>query len=221
MKQIDILNLIVDEFREKKSISGIMLMGSVADGTATEISDLDLMFLCDSDKFEANFIDNILVEYIFTKYDTALYKLQNKDMEVYRYINSKILYDNGKLQELMTIANERYKNFKTNTQTKKEIYHWLVGLNVKLMSSLKRNDVLKTNFLTATNSWKLTEAIWAVNDKPMPPSGSVIKFLNELTITPFDHWFEKLFNSSDSEKTMTMMAIIDWVLPKLKETHSA
>lgn len=216
MKQLDILDHIVQELQKDKSVTGIMVMGSVADGTAADISDLDIMVLCNIDKFEANFVDNILVEYIYRKHETALYKLQNSDMEVYHYINNKILYDQGQLQDLMQLAYQRYNSFKTKTETKTELYHWLVSARIKVMASLKRNDVLKTNYLTATNSWKLIEAIWAVNNKPMPPSSSVIKFMNELSIVPYEKWFEKLFSGSDTEKTQNMMSIIDWVLPILK-----
>jgi predicted nucleotidyltransferase len=215
--QLDILDKVVEGLKKNKAVTGIMVMGSVADGTANEFSDLDIMILCNTDKFEATFIDGILVEYIYLRFETALYKLQNSDMEVYRYINSKILYDNGQLQELATLADTRYRKYKIRPETKKSIYHWLLSVKYKLAPALEKDNLLKTNYLTSINSWKLIEAIWIVNDKPLPPSGSVIKFLGELHQVPDPKWFEKLFLGSDTDRSRNMMAYIEWVLPRLKK----
>jgi predicted nucleotidyltransferase len=216
MRQLEILETILNELKQDRSIFGIMLMGSVADGTATEESDLDLFILSDIDKFEANFTNGIFVEYIYMKYETALYKLQNKDMEVYRYINSRILYDNGQLKELMESAYDKFNHYKTGDDVKKWIYNWLFSVRLKLQSALKKNNALMMNYLTATSSWKVIESVWSVNNKPVPPSGSVIKFITQLSLIPYDKWFDQLFLGSDIEKARNMLAIIDWVLPILK-----
>lgn len=215
-QQLDILDKIVQELKADTTVSGVMVMGSVADGTANEFSDLDIMILCNRDKFEAKFIDGILVEYIYMQYETALYKLNNINMEVYRYIYSKVIYDSGKLEELMTLALNRYNSYRISAEIKKELYYWLISLRIKLKSAIDKQDALRLNYLTSAGSLKLIEAIWAANNKPLPPSGSLIKFLGELTLIPDELWFEKLFSGKDSDRTDHMLGNIDWVLPKLK-----
>jgi len=215
MKQLDILEKLVDEFKKDETILGVLLMGSVADGSASDMSDLDILILCDKDKFEAEFIDDVLVECLYMKYETALYKLNNKVLEVYHYINSKIIYGDKHLRELMAIAEGQYNSYKATIEEKKEIRHWLLNTRIKLQSAINRDESVVMNYITSTNSWKLIEAIWIVNNKPMPPSSSVIKFLLELKIVPEEKWFETLFSGSDLEKAQRMMFCINWVLPIL------
>ena len=50
-KQLDILKYVIEELRSDKSVTGIMLMGSVAYENASDDSDLDILVLCNEDKF--------------------------------------------------------------------------------------------------------------------------------------------------------------------------
>ncbi len=81
-----------------------MLNGSVAVGTATELSDLDMIVLCNEIKFVSEVIDDVLVEIHYITYDKAIKRLNNYPMEVYKYLDAKIAYDNGKLKEIITCA---------------------------------------------------------------------------------------------------------------------
>ena len=216
MIQLDIYDRIQEKLKSDKSVAGIMLMGSVAHGNASLGSDLDIMVLCDENSFKTEMIDGILVEYIFTSYDYRLQKLMNSDMEVYHFLDSEITYDTaGKFKDFQNIANEIYSKYKINSETKKQISHWLLSTKTKLEAAIKANDLLKQRYIVSTNSWKIIEAIWTVNNKPTPPQSSVIRYMNDLTLVPFSNWFEKLFDKNP--KAETMLEIIRWVLCNLKE----
>ena len=216
MLQLDIFYEIQERLKKDKSVTGIMLMGSVAQNTALPESDLDIMVLSNENLFKTEIIDNILVEYTFTTYENRLQKLLSNEMEVYRFLNSKITYDiANKLAELKNIAVDKYSNFKASQETKNQISHWLLSVKIKLLATINSHDILKQNFLVATNSWKIIEAVWAVNNKPVPPTSSVMKFKNELSAFPYPDWFEKLFYGSEKSRTEAMIEIIDWILPIL------
>jgi len=218
LKQKGILNSICLKLKNDENICGILFMGSVARGTAPPESDLDIMVLGECDKFVVETIDGILVEYIYTTPETAREKLINNDMEVYHYLGSLIIYDkDGQLERLMDFAVEKYNHFTTGPDVKKQISHWLSSTKIKLSSALNAKDAVKINFLTSTNSWKVIEAIWAVNHKPVPPSGSVALFKDSLLHIPFADWFEHLFVGTDVSRANTMLRIIDWVLPGLDQ----
>ena len=51
MVQLDIFYKIQDQLKTDKNVSGIMLMGSVAQGNALPESDLDIMVLWDPTNF--------------------------------------------------------------------------------------------------------------------------------------------------------------------------
>lgn len=77
----------------------MLLNGSVADGTATELSDLDILVPGQKNEFVSKRIDGILVEIHYMTYDHAVNKLKSNPMEVYRYLDARVEYDNGKMRE--------------------------------------------------------------------------------------------------------------------------
>lgn len=217
MKQITIYNELKKSLLIDADISGIMLMGSVACGSATPVSDLDILLLSSRNEFKTEHINGILVEYLFMTYETAMNKLANSDMEVYHYLNSRIDLDrNGLLSELLKYAKNKYLTYKTDERTKEQLHHWLLTAKIKLSSALISENEVLINFITATNSWKALEAVWAVNDKPMPPSSSVFRFMKDIHIIPCDDWFAQLFCANSHMRANTLINIIDWVLPLLR-----
>lgn len=186
-------------------------MGSVACGCASENSDLDIMVLCNENKFEVKYIDNIMVEIIYITYERCLEKLNNSSMEVYHYLKSRIEYDNGNLNKLIKIAYYNYENYIPPVDYIKSVTHWLKSTKLKLSSSINQKNDINSTFYASTNAWKVLEGIWMVNSKPMPPSSSVLRFYNELPKKPCENWFEKLFSRNGID-TLFMLEVIDWIL---------
>ena len=213
-KHLEILNNEVELLKKNKKIHSIILTGSVAYDMANEDSDLDLLVLCDKDYFENKYIDNVLVEIHFQKYQTLKKKLKTNPMEVYKYLYSKIIFDNGEYTKLYTIAKELYDNYKTPDKEKENISYWLSSTKSKLKSALNRNDFTRVSYLVATNTWKLLEGIYAINNKPIPPSSLVFN-KHQALFLPIDNWFEKLFDEDTLTRANTMVEIIDIICTKL------
>ena len=207
-KQLAILDKEIELLSRDKSTRGIMLMGSVAYGTATEDSDLDILVLCDKDEFISKYVENILVEIHFHQFDTLRKKLQSNPMEVYRYIYSKIVLDDGKLAELSAEAHSIYRNYMTPNKEKKNIVYWLSATKSKLLSAIKCNDNVRISYLVSTNTWKVLEGVWAMNNKPIPPSSLAFHTHNVLCF-PLDNWFENLFAGELLSRADTMIKMID------------
>ena len=207
-KQLEILDKEIDLLQQDKSTRGIMLMGSVAYGTATDDSDLDILVLCDKDEFISKYVENILVEIHFQKLDTMRKKLESNPMEVYKYLYSKIIIDDGELIELSAKAHELYNNYKTPDKEKKNIIYWLSATKSKLLSAIKSNDNVKISYLVSTNTWKVLEGVWAINNKPIPPSSLAFSTYSVLSL-PLDNWFEGLFVEDTLSRANTMKTIID------------
>jgi predicted nucleotidyltransferase len=212
-KHLDILNNEVEHLKKDKNIHSIILTGSVAYDMANEDSDLDLLVLCDEDSFENKYIDNILVEIHFQRYQTLKKKLKTNPMEVYKYLYSKVIFDNGEYAKLHTIAKELYDNYKTPDKERENISYWLSSTKSKLTSALNHNDYTRASYLVATNTWKLLEGIYAINNKPIPPSSLVFNKHQSLKL-PIDNWFEKLFDENTLTRANTMIEIIDIICIK-------
>lgn len=210
-KQSGILNRELEILKSDKSINGIMLIGSVAYEKASEDSDLDIVALSNRDEFVSKYVDNILVEIHFQKYSTMLKKLKSNSTEVYKYIYSKILFDDGKLTQLVMKANKIYDNYITPSEEIQSIIYWLSSTKIKLLSAIKNNDLKKVSYLISTNTWKVLEGVWAVNSKPMPPSSLVFNKHDTLKMVPSVNWFEDLLIGDIHSRSNTMIDIIDWI----------
>ncbi len=210
-KQLEILNILIEELQLDKNVTGIMLMGSVAYENVSDDSDLDILVLCNEDKFVSKYIENIYVEIHFQKYNTMLKKLKSNPIEVYKYIYSKILFDDGKLNKLYLKANTIYDNYITPIEEINGIKYWLSSTKTKLLSAIKNNDMEKVSYVISTNSWKLLEGVWAVNNKPMPPSSLALNKYDVLNHIPSENWFNSLFVGDIISRGKTMINIIDWI----------
>ena len=81
-KQLEIFHNLVLEFKKDTSIDAVLLNGSVACGTATDLSDLDIIVLGKRNDFVSQLIDGVLVEIHYTTFDKASDKLKSNPMEI-------------------------------------------------------------------------------------------------------------------------------------------
>ena len=210
-KQLDILEKELQILKKNEKVEAVLLIGSVAYGTATDDSDLDLIVISNEDRFESKYVENILVEIHFHKYSTLVKCLDNNPNEVYKYLFSKIIFDNGQLENLIAKAKEIYNSYCIPEKEKEDICYWLTATKIKLLSAINSNDEMKISYLLSTNTWKVLEGVWAKNNKPMPPSSIAFVKNGELTCVPCDDWLSKLLVGDNLSRANTMIGIIDWI----------
>ena len=213
-KQLLVLDKEIELLKKDSFVKGIMLIGSVSYGTANKYSDLDLIVLCDKDEFYTKEVDGITVEIHYSKYETLLHKLESNPIEVYKYLYSKIIFDNGEYAKLYNTAKDIYDNYKTSNKERESIAYWLSSTKSKLTCAINCNDLTRISYLVATNTWKLLEGIYAINDKPVPPSSLVFNKHKSLEL-PIDNWFERLLTEDTLSRADTMIKIIDIICSKL------
>lgn len=213
-KQLLVLDKEIELLTKDNSVKGIMLIGSVSYGTANKYSDLDLIVLGDKDEFYTKEVDGITVEIHYSKYVTLLHKLESNPIEVYKYLYSKIILDNGSLKTLIEKAKNTFQNYQTPINEKENIKYWLKATKIKLISALENKDELKLSYLLSTNTWKLLEGIFAINNKPIPPS-SLTYYLSKDMHIEYDDWFTKLLIGNVLDRTESMIKLIDFVNEKL------
>ncbi len=217
LKQSEIFNKLVLELKKDIAVEGVLLNGSVAAGTATELSDLDMIVLCNEIKFVSEVIDDVLVEIHYITYDKAIKRLNNYPMEVYKYLDAKIAYDNGKLKEIITCAENIFYHYCVSEKEKREIVYWLNSIRLKLNSAFSKQDILLISYLVSTNLWKVLEGIWALNQKPVPPSSSLYRRYRDLNFIPCPDWFDSLLMGDIESKGRMMMYSIDWILNEMNK----
>ncbi|MDE7279263.1 MAG: nucleotidyltransferase domain-containing protein, partial [Oscillospiraceae bacterium] len=123
IKQRNIFIRELENLTNDRTVSGVLLTGSVACGCASENSDIDIIVLCDRHCFETHFTDGILVETSFVTYEYAVEKLNAEPMDVYHYLDAEIAFDrDGRLSEIMALAKQKYESYHTPQKVRDGLY---------------------------------------------------------------------------------------------------
>lgn len=217
-----LVHKILNEYIARNEVSGLMLIGSVARGDAYPESDLDFYILLErgqKKKFYSELRDDILVEYKCADFNQIQLRFKNNPMELYSFLEGKILFDsNDELERLKKIAQHTYENYCVSSDKVKGTSHWLNSSLIKVQSALKANDKLKASYIVHTSTWTIVEGIWAINNKPAPPAGSGLKYMQTLSKVPinFDHLINILFLGNTTERISSAVFLIEWVLLNLE-----
>lgn len=215
-----LVQTIVAETLCTEKVNGFMLIGSVARGDAYPDSDLDFYILLENGqkkKFRSETREGIFVEYKYADVNQILVNFKNNPMELYSFLEGEILFDkSGDLKKLKGIAISEFENYRVSSDKVKGIFHWLHSSLIKIQSALKANDELKVSYIVHTSTWTLLDGIWAVNNKPIPPAGSVLKYIKTLSIVPvnFEDYINRLFLGDTKDRIKAAMELIEWVLHK-------
>ncbi|PRT04637.1 DNA polymerase subunit beta [Bacillus wiedmannii] len=211
---------IVAEILSIDKVNGCMLIGSVVRGDAYPDSDLDFYILLEEGqkkKFHSETREDILVEYKSADFNQIQVNFKNNPMELYSFLEGKILFDkSGELKKLKEIATYEFENYRVSSDKVKGISHWLHSSLIKTQSALKANDELKASYIVQTSIWTLLDGIWAVNNKPTPPAGSALKYIETLSIVPtnFEDYINRLFLGDTKDRIKAAIELIEWVLYK-------
>ncbi|HFK1680994.1 TPA: nucleotidyltransferase family protein [Bacillus tropicus] len=217
-KHKKLVQTILNEYVFRDKVNGLMLIGSVARGDAYPDSDLDFYILLEEGqkkKFHSEMREDILVEYKSADFNQIQINFKNNPMELYSFLEGKILFDkSGDLKKLKEIATYEFENYRVSSDKRKGISHWLHSSLIKIQSALKANDELKASYIVQTSTWTLLEGIWAINNKPVPPAGSVLRYIQTLPNIPIhlDELLNKLFLGDTTERIRSAIFLIEWVL---------
>lgn len=209
--------------RADNEVAGFMLTGSLARGDALPGSDLDLFTLLDDGlarDFESRRRDGVLVENKFRDFHGAKRRLDEWPMEVYNYLDGRILYDPaGRFVKLKEIARDNFESYEPPEEERGRLHYTLMSVEIKLKSARDAGDLLKASYAASTSSWQILEGLWAVSSRPMPPNGSVFPHLGDLRAGPPDvrRKLERLFLGDIPERTGAALDLIGWTLPLLEK----
>ncbi len=139
-------------------------------------------------------------------------------MDVYGYLDGQVLYDPlGRLAALTRIARERFGSYRVSPEERQRLAYWLTTAREKIAGAIDSKDFQKAALVATTSSWQILEALWAINDRPMPPIGAVLPHLQHLTTTP-DNLGELLHQfllGGLDERVGAAVTLIDWTSGRL------
>jgi len=201
---------------------GLLLTGSLARGDAHPGSDVDLRVLLASERvraFRSEFHRGIVVEQAYADVALAEAHLENNPMEVYAYLDGRILHDpTGDLARLAEAARQRFSTYHAPPEERAAIAYWLRSARLKMAAAGAAGDLRRAAYVSSTTSWPLLTGLWAANDRPMPPSGAVWAHLADLSKGPLqvEARLECLFMGEASERVQVAIDLIEWAVPHLE-----
>lgn len=75
-----------------------------------------------------------------------------------------------------------YKDYSISNKEVEGISHWLRSAVNKIKAAIEMQDEFKASYVINTSTWVMLEGLWAVNNKPIPPSGAVWAHIKNLPI---------------------------------------
>lgn len=210
----------LEQLKSDPKVWGVLLTGSYARGDATPGSDLDFWVLLRDvleRRFRAEQVDGAWLEIHYRNLSQARIRLTQEPIELYNHLDGRILHDpDSHLAQLRAQAAQMFENYRTPEAEARAIAYWLSGVRRKLEAAFAASDTVKIGYLSSTSAWKILEGLWAANNKPMPPSGSVGAHLGrlELPLTPAQLSHD-LFAASPEVRGRTALHLMDWTLERL------
>ncbi|MGH2397475.1 MAG: nucleotidyltransferase domain-containing protein [bacterium] len=216
-----IVSNLLSKYERDRDIIGVLLEGSLARGDAFPRSDVDLrVLLVDGGKqpFHTEIVEGVRLEVRFMDFHHSLSRLQENAMDIYAYLDGRILHDpSGRLAELAQIARSRFAAYRASADDRGRLAYWLTTAREKIVAALDAKDLLKASFIATTSSWQVFEALWIVNDKPVPPAGTLLSHLKDLTLIPgdLDSLLRELLLGTSEDRPAAAINLMTWLVNRL------
>ena len=126
MLQEEVLERVVAQATKDKNLLGILLFGSLASGTHTWKSDIDLIFVyetCEPSSGLTNiFVDGIVVQYFFVSYEALVQNQEAVPYLLHMFCDAKILFD--RKGSISLVVGQLAKYFSTNPEIEAEWFRY-------------------------------------------------------------------------------------------------
>ncbi|MBR2481040.1 MAG: nucleotidyltransferase domain-containing protein [Clostridia bacterium] len=211
MKIHEVFERKVNELKADENVKGIFITGSLARGTETEYSDLDIIVISDKDEVVEEVIEGVPVETHYNRVESVKKWFVASPPSCYLYTYGKIVWDReGVLSELQDLACDLLDKYEVLDVHKVYLSHKLSALKEKLTASIALNDSQKISYLIHNNFKIIVESIYAVNSLPVPPQGLNYEIYGTLKQVPSKEWLKLLITLQGLELAEYVMGIIEF-----------
>jgi predicted nucleotidyltransferase len=214
---------IYKEAMQDDEVIGLLLQGSVARGDNYKTSDLDMYVLLQDGvqrQFHSTYRRGILVEMKYADFAKAIETCDITAMGVYNFLDAVILFDNeGKLYRVKKQAQALFNQYRTPLAQVQSIAYWLKSSLIKIKAAEAAGDELKAAYVVGTTSWQILEGLWAVNNRPMPPNGSVLFHLTDLERRPahLEERINRFFVGKGKARVEAAIRMMEWTIDMIDD----
>lgn len=209
-----------NKFIKNRYVSGMMVIGSVARGTASKISDLDILILRNKERKKTfrEFCDNgVLIETHNLTYGQLIDKLASGKKSYYAIFEGIIVFSkDNSLEKVKKYSESKLEKYKYTKKEKRKLKRYLEIVKIKVSAALFKDDEIQASFILTVNFWKMIEGIFLVNNRPAPPNGSALFYLYKLQKKPTVKNIKFFLVDSIKNRINYGMNLIDWILEHIE-----
>ncbi len=218
-KHAAILETIESEYKNDENNLALLLVGSVARGTNTSNSDLDLILITQKEpkeSFKEFEKETILVEVKSGTFKKFSGSIKENPMNVYQFLEAKGIFDKGNyLKKLRDLAQETLENY--SPEDTNSIKKWLASAKTKIESAQQTNAKLRQGFNVSNVLWQVVRGLYAVNKLPTPASASAFERIGSLDKLPdnFEVLWEKALKDNLEARSEGTLSLVEYCLENL------
>ncbi|WP_210718583.1 nucleotidyltransferase domain-containing protein [Amycolatopsis acididurans] len=186
-----VLDEVIAELQTDTDVCGIMLVGSVARGTARADSDLDLVIVATEDNKQPWQLRPHPLPVDFTVRTAEQWREHFTPNQIgdeswgYAFLDGVILHDpTGTVARLTTDIPKVHARYRVPAHIKNHYARLWRHVRPKMQAVLQRNDPVEIGWAAAAMTNDLVRTVWAANDLPNPSLdlGTFHRHLDDLTI---------------------------------------
>ena len=204
-------------------ILAVMLVGSVARGTARPDSDVDLLVVSPPDATvpaRNRMVDGLLVEVIGksqAEWEQRFGRAQ--PMWLYPWLDAEPLHDHADIGAgLSALAQARYAQYRAPVELRQAFAaHWW-HVRPKMAATLAAGDPEAVGYFAATIVDAVVQTMFVVHDRPLPPGSQRFDVLNDLSLSPERRrLLARLCASDPPQRLSAAIELVDNMTPLLGE----
>ncbi|WP_102128194.1 hypothetical protein [Deinococcus planocerae] len=154
----------------------------------------------------------ILIERHGQTFEQAWAAVESGGSELYAWQEGRALYDpQGELARRAARASVLLASYRVSPRERQALRHWLLTTLGKLRGAAPDHALL----LVHTTTWKLAEALCAVNGRPVPASTLMWELLPGLPHQLPGSWLEALLSGEAGVRLSTFVGVARWTVEAL------
>jgi predicted nucleotidyltransferase len=185
----DVTRILASRLRVEGAL-GALVIGSAARGTATEVSDLDVLVVDSRGSgrpgFERTLYGGVLVEVAAKDEPEWRQHLSGaRPRWVYAFLDGgDVLFDDGSVARLRALSDEVYRTFVTPDEVKQETLLW--HGRAKVERAALSSDPIEAAYSAALLLLTLIDALLALGNRPTVPGSRRLEVLESISLSEGD-----------------------------------
>lgn len=214
------LHSVEQKYSRDRNIRAVFITGSVARGTATKLSDIDLVHIVRRPRpYVRYFSGQTHIEVLSLTFEEITKHLRQQPITLFSLWELRSLYDPEHLYLIIKkLLRTWRKKFHVEPKTRGDLYITLDHIQRKIISAKKAGDNVRALFFAIVGLEPILAGFFAANNVLIPPASEMIELLPMIKKKPahFDRSVKTIIQGSNREKIQGTLGLLNFIVPRLR-----